>query len=392
MVSFDLRGLFNHVIAAFVVIGTFFYVPLPESVGVDGALAFGYASQELYFRYGVFLLLFLSMFVTPLRRCKYGWIAWFFVYSAITSLFMGFDAQIRRQLLNIACGAIFFKICAEYLRTNDLKKFGFWFCAVCGWNLSLCIQQYLGRDPLFTKPANLGHADMMVGFLKMKVHLGAMVAIMAPFILSCSWILGLLCLPLIYWSNSSAAVLCFVTSACGMAIFWALNGRFYRKTIASLVLAIILGSGVYYVAKVDAPGGQFTERFKVWEATYSLGLKNNLFFGSGVSGFAKLNMSTDQKTVSERLVWTWAHNEYIQAFYEFGMVGIGLIFLYVWGCLKAFFRNWYDSEIQVIFFSLLSVFIISFLHFPFHIARLAALCLFVMGLYQARVSDLEDAY
>lgn len=392
MVSFDLRNLLNHLIIAFVVIGTFFYIPAPASITDTAAsLEWGYQTQELFFRYGVFFILFASMFSIPLRRVKFGWVALFLVYVIALGAFVGFDIAVRRQVLNVCLGGLFFKVCAENLRTRDIKKIGVWFFLVMLWNFTMCLQQYFGRDPLFTKPDALGHADMMVGFLRMKVHLGSMVSIMAPFVAFWCWPLALISVPLLFWSNSSGAVVAFVISMVSLLILWAIHRGIKAKIIAVLVLSGLIGLGAFYVTKYDMPGGQFKERFKIWEFTYSQTLKTNLFFGNGVSGFSKLGVTSIQKN-GEPLTWTWAHNEYVQSFYEFGAVGIFIISFYVMGCFRAFFRNWFDAELSVIFFSLLSVFLIGTLHFPFHIARLAGLCLFVMGLFKARVSDLEDAY
>lgn len=383
MVSFNIRKIYTLVLSVFLAVGTFFFLPLPNGTGMEQALEFGYLSQELFFRYGAILLFVLSMFIKPIRIMRPNWIIAFVLYAFITSLLFGFDVSIRRSLMNLGCAAILFKAIYENVETGNVKTIGIGFALVLVWNLITCVQQYYGIDPLFSAPAELGHQDRMVGFMRMKVHLGALVAFISPFIFALWWPLLILTFPLLFWSNSSVAIASFVISI-GIILFYRIKRVFFITSLAALILA-----GGFYVLKFDMPGGQFGERLKVWNATYSLTLKSNPFWGNGIGSFSKINLQTKQATVAENLQWTWAHNEFIQAFFEFGFAGISLIFMYIKGCFKGFLAHKKDRIVQISFASLVSVLAIAFFHFPFHLGRLSGICVFIMAFFQARVNDLE---
>lgn len=381
-VSFNLNRVFNHLVCAFVAIGTFFYLPAPAGTGLDKAIEFGYLTQELFFRYGALIVIAFSFFMKPLRTADLKPLAIFALFGAFCALNFGFDIQSRRTVLNVFVALFFVKAVADYFSFEGLKVASYWLGFVLLFNLVMCLQQYFKIDPLFQIPANLGPKDAVVGFLKMKVHLGTLLAVISPIIFYASPLLALLAIPMLCVANSSAAVVSYALSM-GFLILLRM-----KRLYAVLVLVLLLSGGIFYVLKFDLPGGQFSERFKVWNAVYGEGLKRNPFFGSGAGSYVKLNVTTVQKN-GEPQNWTWAHNEYIQTFFEFGFIGLFLIGFYIKRSFQDFFNFWKDRKLQVIFASLVSVIGISFLHFPFHIARLAIPCLFVMGLFSGRVKDLE---
>jgi len=156
------------------------------------------------------------------------------------------------------------------------------------------------------------------------------------------------------------------------------------------VCAGILALGAVYILNFDMPGGQFLERFKVWWFTFSYSLKSNVFFGNGLGSFAVLGVSTKQKTVSELLNWVWVHNEFLQAFFEAGLAGIVLIFVFVRERVEGFLKFRNDCQTQILFAAFLGLLLVSFFHFPFHLGRFAPLCVFVMALMGAKLKDLEN--
>lgn len=382
-VSFNLRTLFTHFLCAFVVIGTFFFIPASNMSALE-AIYWGYQSQELFFRFGVLSVFGASLFLKELRRSDMKIIGLLACLVISCGLNFGFDILIRRAILNIFLGFLFIKTVADHFEFKHLKIVSYWFIGLLLFNFVMCLQQYYKFDPLFTVPTNLGPKDAMTGFMRMKVHLGALLSIISPIIFyTVPWLL-VISIPMLCVSNSSAAIASFAVSI-GMLIFFKI-----KRIYAVIALVLIISGGVFYVLKFDLPGGQFSKRFKVWNVVYGETLKRNMFFGSGAGSFAKLNLKTIQQN-GQPEGWSWAHNEYIQAFYEFGAIGIGIIASYLIFCFKEFRRNFKDYQTQIIFSSLLSILGISFLHFPFHIARLAIPSLFIMGLFHGKLEDLKNA-
>jgi len=371
-----------HIVCAFVVIGTMFYVPI-SAVSTDTAVEFGYQTQELFFRYGCFFVFAMSTILEPIRKTDMSKIALFFIAVLITALMNGFDVATRRVVLNTACAVIFFKAVSDHFSFVDFKAVSWWMFVIVAINLIMCIQQYFKIDPLFSIPQNMGAKDAVAGFMRIKVHLGTLLAVISPIVFYAHPLLAFASIPMLCFANSSAAVFAYVASI-GLVLFFKLKRRVAIALFTSILLA-----GAFYIYKFDMPGGQFEKRFMVWNAVYSFALKGNPIYGAGAGSFAKLNVKTIQENGKPE-AWLWAHNEYLQSFYEFGIIGVAFILFYIKDFFKSFIKSWDDSKVQVLGASVLSVLIISFLHFPFHISRLAIPCLFVMALFQARVKDLKS--
>lgn len=381
-VSINLQKIFDNLLAFFVVVGTLFFIPYAQGSPLD-AISFGYLSQELFFRYGAFLVFGVSLFLKPLRNSDLKWLGIFLVYSFLSIFLYGYDNRIAQSVLNILSGVLFVKTVADHADYKNLKVYCYWFLGLIVLNLATCLQQYFKHDPLFQIPAALGRLDSMSGFMRHKVHLGALASLLSPFLFYISPILLVLSIPMICVSNSSTAVVAFILSIGLLAFF-----RITKRTFILLSVLLLL-AGAFYVYKYDLPGGSFGERFKVWDFTYSQGLKRHAFLGSGAGSFIKLRVATNQPTADEALLWEWAHNEYVQAFYEFGVYGLAVIFFYIKSCVCGFLKNYQDRKLQILFSSFLVVLAVSFFHFPFHIARLAIPCLFVMGMFHGRLKDLD---
>jgi O-antigen ligase len=222
--------------------------------------------------------------------------------------------------------------------------------------------------------------NMTVGFMRLKVHLGVLSAILGPVIVFMAPAFALALLPLLWYGQSSVAVMALAL-AFGVWAFLNLP----RKWFIALS-AVLLGLGLCYVIFYDMPGGQFTERFKVWHGTISVALKTNPWIGNGIGSFSKFNFQTLQ-TGHENLSWSWCHNEFVQAFFEFGLIGLGIIGYFFTSQAKRFTRHMRDPTLQILAISCLSILCVSFFHFPFHLARFAHLCIFFFALYMARLDD-----
>ena len=336
-------------------------------------------------RYGIFFIFAFSLCLKPLRACNLKWLAALFIYCIFLSVLNGFDIQMRRSMLNLFSGFLFVKIVSDHFQSSSLKKIGYWLLAILILNCAFSAQQYFKVDPLFTTDPNLGPKDSIAGLFKNKVHLGVFISIISPFIFNIFPPLALVPVPLLCASNSSTAIVSFLISI-GFLIYFRV-----RKLFFLIFIAVLAVSASFYVWKYDAPGGQFGERFKIWNAVYSIALTTHPYVGNGIGSFARLNLQSTQKTTDQKLEWVWVHNEYLQAFFEFGAMGLAIIFFYVKDCFAVFIKHYQDNNLKVIFSSLVAVFILSFFHFPFHIARLAIPSLFVMGLFHARLKDLENA-
>lgn len=376
MVSFDLRKVFNFLVGVYLFFGCIFYIPVPKSVPLQTALEWGYVTQELFFRYGALFLILVGCSLTHLRSVKPYLLLSLFACFFVFALMNGLSIHERRHLLNLGIAIVLIKTIAENADESIYKVIGVSFLLVVLVNLAFCVFQYFGVDGLHSFDPRLGKADRVSGLMKIKVHLGVLSAIAAPFLVELSPFLVVVALPLLYFGKSSAAVAGLIIS------LFALLFLRVKKRYAFLISAMMLAVGAFYVIFFDMPGGQFDARFEVWSLVFFTALKMSPIIGSGIGSFAQVGFATGQETVSDNLVWLWAHNEYLQVFFEGGIIAIFLIFMYLRNSFSDFFLYRERRHFQTVFASFLVILGVSFFHFPMHIARLAIPCVVVLALLE----------
>lgn len=85
--------------------------------------------------------------------------------------------------------------------------------------------------------------------------------------------------------------------------------------------------------------------------------------------------------------WDHPHNEYVMLLFQYGITGLIVLGLFckdIWNRL-----NHYDSRQLAAFSFLVSVAVISFAHFPFHVVRLGLLIPAMLGIYY-KLTDKES--
>lgn len=376
MVSFDLRKVFNFLVGVYLFIGCIFYIPVSKSVPLSVALEWGYVTQELFFRYGALVLILVGCSLTNLRVVRPYLLISLFICFFVFALFSGFSIYERRHLLNMAVAIVLIKTIAENADESIYKVISVSFLMVVLVNLVFCLLQYFGLDGLHSFDPRLGKADRVSGLMKIKVHLGVLSAIAAPFLIELSPFLVVAALPMLYFGESSAAVAGLVIS-----LFFLMFLRM-KKRYAVLLSLLFLCLGAFYVIFFDMPGGQFAARFELWSMAFFTTLKANPIIGSGIGSFAQFQFSTGQETVSDKLVWLWAHNEFLQTFFEGGLIAFSLLFMYLRNSFSDFFLYRERGHFQTVIASFLVILGIGFFHFPFHIARLAIPCIVVLALLE----------
>lgn len=368
------RSFLNWTLLIFMTASTMFFLPITPQTNTGGdPVAYSQMMQELFFRYGALFVIACGMMMKPLRTSDLKLIGLFILYSIIISCLMGFGIEQRRAVLNIGIGLILYQTIVEKFDLAFLKTIAwasFWLLVV---NLAFCILQIFGLDPIYQHIHPELRIKDPVGLMALRAHLGTLTAILSPLVCVVSPWLALVALPLLWFSKSSCAVLAFAVSFLFIAY-----KRFSLKVFIPLVSLLVLGAGAY-IYFYDMPTGDFFYRFNVWLQGISR-LKSNLFFGLGLGSWSGLAISQVQSPDNPELLrWTWAHNEYVQWLVEAGITGLVFITLYIKRMLKC--ANPY------IFGSFIALALVSFLHFPFHLGRLAGVAVIVMALQQASLED-----
>lgn len=375
----------EYALKIFLFIGVILYVPF-SGTDPDKAIEFGYMVQDLFFRYGTIFLFCIAQTQTPIRTLKINSIPLLIMYLITSSLFIGFSLVSRASILNVFIWFVLYKTIYENFDFEKIKSYAVWFGFLLMINAAFCALQYNGHDFLFQSTSTIkpGLMDTVIGLLRVKVHLGVLAAILLPFVLVYAPIFSILTLLLFYFGVSSAAVFSAVISSISLAFM------FLKKQTAFLIAGIIIVLGIIFVCFYDMPGGQFGERFKIWEGAASFVSHKNPILGIGIGSFKTINFATMQSN-GEPIRWDWAHNEFIQGFFEMGIIGMAFVFSFLRARQKDFEDCYKDKILKVLYCSCFSILIISIFHFPFHLSRFSHLIAFFFATFHARLTELKNA-
>lgn len=385
----------------FIILLPTFYI-----VGMDERSA-----QLQFFQFSVIALLAV-MHVNKWFGALLGWCLFQFLFFKDAPIFSG-------ALNNLFLAALAYHIIVLYSEHKEIKKYFKAFYILLGINILLCLRQYYQADPVFMM-AEQDHQKVFTeypGFFGLPAFLGNFTAAVLPLAFSLTPLLLPFCLVALYFSKSTFSVL---AALCG--------GLFYlwfkhRRCFWAFLIIGGLSCGVY-VLKYDLPTGQFGRRIEVWKMVERFSFQKQ-FVGHGIGSFqsqsifetspsgklAVINSLDDFKAfLSEAALsnktpellpeisafkgsvyplevkefkkklqgkgmdferWQNVHNDFLEAFFETGFIGLFLIFGFIFDFFKRFIEfGKKDSFAVALMGSLVAIIIVSIGHFPFHMARL----------------------
>lgn len=287
-------------------------------------------------------------------------------------------------MLNIFTGMVLYKTVYEHFDFKEMRSFAMWIYWLLVVNLLVSFGQVTCNDPIYSHVSEICWADG-TGFFKLKATMGIFVSAVSPLLAYLSPWLLILTIPIHFYAQSSVAMGALVLSMGIIAYMRMPRLWFY------LIASVLLTAGVAYVFIYDMPGGQFGKRFEIWFISVSHALKISPFFGMGIGKFALFSpMSSAVNNDGTRLQWIWMHNEYLQMFFETGLIGLGVVFFYIKARCSDFLKVCNDRKAVYLFGSFVAVLCVSFLQFPFHIARTAFTFICLMALYHARSHEIKE--
>lgn len=358
--------IYNCYLVFFVIGCMTFYVPGQQF----------YGPQEAFFQFGAMMFLGLSYFVPDKRKITNLFLGLIFVYAVLNTVFMHSSPINKTILLNLFFAFFFIHEVAR--KEINFKLMGNALALFCALNVVWLALQIHNIDPVFASvaPNNMPQVDT-VGWVGLKSNLGTLAALSFPFIFYTSPFSCIVLLPLLWFAHSSAAVLAISLTALFMA--WHKSKRLFLG-----LLGVLLGASLFYVLKVDMPDGEFMKRFPVWFAGIKILAGSSPWFGQGLGAWAQTRFSTLQLN-GEPQVWVWAHNEFLQYFFELGLAGLALLILYFRNLAK---RLDFSNQNHIFAVSMLiPLVVVSSMHFPFHIARFAGLGCFMLASIEALLSE-----
>lgn len=355
----------------FVLVGMVFFLPNQQA----------YGPQVMFYQHATIFLAFLSLLTPPKRRIVSPWLALILLYMFLRIAFAIHDANARLQFANVFFFAVALKVIAERI-SLEFKTWGKAFFFFCLLNMGWMALQAWGRDPLFSSvaPQNMPQTDI-VGFMGARYALGNLAALSFPFIWAWNPVATLVCLPLIFYSKAC-------TCACALlaSFLFVLYRR--RPRLFAFLVPVLLAACAWYVFMYDMPTGQFGKRITIWLAGIQIWMKGNLWWGLGLGRWSSMMISTTQENgVPE--VWSWMHNDYLQAGFELGVAGLTLITGYLISIFKRL--SLADSRATILMSVWVSLVLVSMFHFPFHVGRFAVLCTLIIALTEAYFSELKPS-
>jgi O-antigen ligase len=224
-------------------------------------------------------------------------------------------------------------------------------------------------------------------------------------------------IPLLASSNKWVAPLLFLPVGLSMSTGALLGGLlgylFYLWNKAKrlfFIMLVFLSAGIAFVVfKFDAPMGMFGTRPPMWGTVLHDCFRQPVQ-GYGLDSFRFGNLryyketdtdithlaiktkipNTDQEgyAIMEQMKegknfdwWDNPHNEYLQLFFEFGLVGVLIIGFILYSIIERF-RKSYRTEQSVAIMGVFIVLLVSSLvQFPFHLARIAHLVPIMLALF-----------
>ena len=357
------------------------------------------------------------------------YVGYFLILCAIQSIFM--KEVSRESMLNVFFACVIYQFIVKASRPEEIRKYMGVFLGVLALNIFWCLRQKFNIDPIFSM-MNYDKQQVISepsGFFALPAMLGNFSAVVLPFCLM-NGFLGYIFIPLVIagliFSKSTFSVLAAFLSL--LVFFW------FRKRIVFwgvLLVSIIFSS--FYIIKFDLPEGQYFRRARAWALVehqafakpvvgYGIGSlayhlfvevtpsHNNYYIRTAdqfksilvketedhgkpdlskwiSENFERANSKSVQgemqKNNMDFLIWNPLHNEYLQAFFETGLIGVILIGLYIRDIFKRFWDFGRKNLVVIsLFASFCSILLISFGHFPFHVARLAGPFLSIMALLE----------
>lgn len=190
-----------------------------------------------------------------------------------------------------------------------------------------------------------------------------------------SLILGLLFIAI---THSSTAILCVMLSS--IFYFFFTN----KKIMFILIILSLLGGGIIYY---KAPSlFKLTGRVEVIKESWKV-LYQKPLTGMGLGSWERL-IGEDPEMVAKLKGQNWreTHNEYWQAWFEVGLIGLILFLLALWNTSRRFLKN-INHETIILASSFMAIVVASLTYFTLRVGPLAIYSVLIFGLLENKIGE-----
>lgn len=324
------------------------------------------------------------------------WLCLFSAWSIFLYAYYGFPAPIGVMVLTIFSGMMIYEAFYRAINKENMRLLINFVVVFAAINLIYMVMQAFGWELLFAEQSQMNvYQRQMLGFMNLKAIMGMFFAMMIPFFAMRSQVIAIGLFVPLYVSECSSAMVAGM-----VAYLWQL--WFISKKWFFILLTIMFIGGTAYCIN-DSHAGMFTDRFNMWKTTLRDAVKKPVI-GWGPDSFRCMtpdkpfmywknnrSLETSRIDVKDTIEfshtnkydldkykdfikpgdslnpWDNPHNEYIQLFYEFGIVGVLIFGFLVHDMIKRF--DSFNPHLVSIMGFFISVAIMSIGQFPFHLAR-----------------------
>lgn len=373
-----------------IILSSIFIIPMASLIPIKGTVVW---YPELI---AIMALGFVCLAMLFWDTNKY--IASFLIYAIFSYIFI--CAQSPRTMLCLITGyaGIVFAYTVSKSTTSKIYQA---LAIFAGLNVILLLLQVFNKDPFYVAPTSQ-FMDRIVGFIGTRNQIGIFYAGATTLLMAISpWFL-LMALPILLVKCSSAMVgLCVGLTT--LAFF-----RGHQKIAFVLISILIIGS-IYWV-KCGYKSGEIAERIQLWKLTITQTmqgklvsddgqhvLKANPLFGFGLGNFFSYSQYSQGSVCgATQHRYEHAHNDLIEAFFEFGYIGLLLILLCISKVISDFIECLHlghpnTKNLIITFCSLITLSVCSMGVYVFHApVSLFLFCLF-LGLFYREVNHAKQS-
>lgn len=288
------------------------------------------------------------------------WLGVFLFCSIVSTIYPFYSTRSCLTFINICTGLAWMTLLSMTVEKCDITTLYNGICIAACINLLWMILQMYGKDPLFVASKTYGDAPI-VGLMGNRNFSSAFFAFCFPAFLRKKWA----------WLIPVVIFGLFLSKSGGgpIAVMAGIAAYFLPFYIFSL---IFIFSCIWYIL-LSNDAGMF-ERLKMWRHGIKLSAQH-WAMGSGIGHwgevFKRFYLNGETSTW-----YSYAHNEYIQGFFEMGISFIVCFIGFITNIISRIERK------SLYFMALVIIFVNCMINFPMHVAPTAMIALTWIAIFE----------
>ena len=364
------------------------------------------AAQEIYFQLSVMGII--ALLIDNI------WVTLFLLLTIFNFVFFKFQIG-QNYVSTVFLGSLLYYATKQVFQQKHIDFFIkglLWFCVInCVFIFLQLIKFDFFEFSFYTEKSVIDYAKGLIpmeelvtytnttGLMGFKALMGVVMALCVPLFASRQNKLSKVCAILLFIPlYLSEATVCIIAGIIGLLFVLIFQSFKYKKTILSIIIAILLIGGTFYALKIDNPKSSIEARLYQWKLVLNDSLVRP-FTGWGLDSFRHITKEKKQIYVTNARLegkelqvskWDNPHNLIVSLMFEWGGIAIFLLI----GFLRQYvlwFKNAIKTPVAVgLAGFILVTFIVSMAQFPMWLARSAVLIIPVFALFEIEVRPKEE--